>query len=248
MIARRTKIVILMIALLGGAATFGVISPPLGTSKLQQAAPAVSPTTDPMNRLLTHFESVGSAIPAPRRDGERDSDNLPGPADFLAHQFATRTPRPAAVQQAAPAVAPQTGGSTSNADSSPFVDTLRELQERETPIPFNQRIYGARTNNTPLPTPTPVGSPTITPTPTVTGTPPLQRVGGMPTGYTMLYLMQPRARATVERQIQFMLDSQVNDLYLAVLADGNSETDPVYPGTFGTDFAYLSSVVRRLNH
>jgi hypothetical protein len=53
----------------------------------------------------------------------------------------------------------------------------------------------------------------------------------------MLYLMQPEARATVERQVRILLDSKVMNLYLGVLVDG----------TFTTDYEYLSSVVRRLN-
>lgn len=60
---------------------------------------------------------------------------------------------------------------------------------------------------------------------------------GQARGYTMLYLMHPAARATVEAQIDIMLESGVEQLYLGVLTDG----------TFGKDFSYLQSVLRRLH-
>ena len=79
-----------------------------------------------------------------------------------------------------------------------------------------------------------------TPLPEATATPAvtvLPRVQGQARGYAMLYLMQPEARAAVEREIETMLQSQVSQLYLGALVDG----------TFGEDIAYLESVVRRLN-
>ena len=60
---------------------------------------------------------------------------------------------------------------------------------------------------------------------------------GQARGYAMLYLMHPRARNTVERELQAMLDSKVRELFLGVLVDG----------TFGSDFDYLSSVVQRIS-
>ncbi len=63
------------------------------------------------------------------------------------------------------------------------------------------------------------------------------RVVGQARGYQMLYLMHPNARATVERQVQAMLDSNVTEPYLGVLTDG----------TFGKDYAYLNGIVKRLS-
>jgi len=60
---------------------------------------------------------------------------------------------------------------------------------------------------------------------------------GQARGYTMLYLMHPAARATVEAQLQAMLDARARELYLGVLIDG----------TFGQDFSYFAQVVQRLN-
>jgi len=65
----------------------------------------------------------------------------------------------------------------------------------------------------------------------------LPRLAGQARGYTMLYLMQPEARQTVERQVQAMLDAEVQDLYLGVLVDG----------TFSKDFDYFRSVLSRLS-
>lgn len=59
---------------------------------------------------------------------------------------------------------------------------------------------------------------------------------GQARGYAMLYMMHPRARATAERELQILLESQLQELYLGVLIDG----------TFGRDFGFLSSSLQRL--
>lgn len=64
-----------------------------------------------------------------------------------------------------------------------------------------------------------------------------QRVGGQARGYSMLYMMNPRARSVVEAQVNVLLTSQINDLHIGVLVDG----------TFGQDYEYLRQVVKRLN-
>jgi hypothetical protein len=76
--------------------------------------------------------------------------------------------------------------------------------------------------------------PTPQPTPAVKGLPWLE---GQSRGYTMLYAMQPQARAVVERQVQAMLTAHIKDLYIGVLIDG----------TFGRDFEYLRSIIARLS-
>jgi hypothetical protein len=81
-----------------------------------------------------------------------------------------------------------------------------------------------------------VGPPPPAAGPAAQATPGLPRISGQARGYAMLYMMHPRARATVEREVQAMLDSQVNDLYLGVLTDG----------TFGQDYEYLNSIIQRL--
>lgn len=82
-----------------------------------------------------------------------------------------------------------------------------------------------------LPSPTPEESETESPTPT-----PAPRFSGQPRGYTMLYLMHPRARMTVERQLQAMIDSGVQEVYVSALMDG----------TFGFDLPYFATVLNRL--
>ncbi|HMO02463.1 MAG TPA: hypothetical protein PKD37_05550 [Oligoflexia bacterium] len=84
------------------------------------------------------------------------------------------------------------------------------------------------------------GSPGQNPdqTPTVTPEPgdKLGRVFGQVRGYTILSLMHPLARPSVEKQIEGMLRAEVRDLFLGVLVDG----------TFRVDFGYLHSVLERL--
>jgi len=65
----------------------------------------------------------------------------------------------------------------------------------------------------------------------------LPRIGGQARGFVMLYLMHSRARGTVEKQIETLLKAEINDLFLSLLTDG----------TFSLDFAYLETVIRRLN-
>lgn len=65
----------------------------------------------------------------------------------------------------------------------------------------------------------------------------LPRVGGQVRGYNMLYLMHPKARETVERQLIGLEVANLEDNYLSVLVDG----------TFGKDFNYLENVIRRIN-
>lgn len=62
------------------------------------------------------------------------------------------------------------------------------------------------------------------------------RVSGQARGYSALYLMHPSARATVERQMETLLKSELADIFLGVLADG----------TFSWDAGYFSFVLRRL--
>ncbi|MBN8549847.1 MAG: hypothetical protein J0M12_11080 [Deltaproteobacteria bacterium] len=138
---------------------------------------------------------------------------------------ATSTPLPTLVATETPTAQP-------TASEDPAIEALRELQ---TPTPDDGLLSGAR-NSKP-------GAPTsfLQPTPTVnadpTATPALPRVGGMATGYTMLYLMHPRARLTVERQIEAMLKANLNEVYLGAMVDG----------TFSLDYDYLESVIRRLS-
>ena len=65
----------------------------------------------------------------------------------------------------------------------------------------------------------------------------LPRASGQARGYLMLYLMHPRARETVEAQLEALRVANIEHLYLGVLIDG----------TFGINFPYLEDVVRRIN-
>ena len=60
---------------------------------------------------------------------------------------------------------------------------------------------------------------------------------GQARGYTMLYAMQPEARAVVESHIETMLAARIREPYIGVLVDG----------TFGQDFEYLKTIIARLS-
>lgn len=62
-------------------------------------------------------------------------------------------------------------------------------------------------------------------------------VVGQARGYTMLYAMQPEARAVVESQVQALLSARIREPYIGVLIDG----------TFGRDFTYLKDIIKRLS-
>ncbi len=62
-------------------------------------------------------------------------------------------------------------------------------------------------------------------------------VSGQARGYTMLYAMQPEARAVVESNVSTLLASKVREPYIGVLIDG----------TFAQDFEYLKTVITRLS-
>lgn len=80
---------------------------------------------------------------------------------------------------------------------------------------------------TPLPLDTPVRTPTnLRPW-----------AGGQARGYTMLYAMQPEARAVVETNVSALLSARVREPYIGVLIDG----------TFGRDFGYLKQIIARLS-
>lgn len=75
------------------------------------------------------------------------------------------------------------------------------------------------------------------PTPSPEAVELLEPVVGQARGFKMLPLMHPRARPMVEAQIETLLRSQIQQIYLGVLVDG----------TFSIDLDYLLEVVRRLN-
>ncbi len=140
------------------------------------------------------------------------------------------TPIPSPTAVAVPTLNP----TATPIDDSPAVSALRELQS--TPVSNSSLLGGVKAARPEVVSRSPA-RPTATPVESPTATPALPRVGGQSTGYTMLYLMHPRARLTTERQVQALLDANLDEVYLGVLVDG----------TFSLDFPYLESVVRRLS-
>lgn len=62
-------------------------------------------------------------------------------------------------------------------------------------------------------------------------------VSGQARGYTMIYGLQPQARAVVEANVNALLSARIREPYIGVLIDG----------TFTQDFDYLKSVISRLS-
>ena len=81
------------------------------------------------------------------------------------------------------------------------------------------------------------GAPGALPTPDETPSAERPWASGQARGYTMLYAMQPEARAVVESHVQTLLAARIREMYIGVLIDG----------FFGPDFTYLRDVIRRLS-
>lgn len=135
-----------------------------------------------------------------------------------------------------------TGGRSQGAASSESLFTIGELSELAqsgAQVSANRMLPGVVQRGGGV-APTPVA--TVRPDgleqdADLSGTDLSERVIGQARGYVMLYLMHPRARPTVERQVQALLDSELHDLYLSVLVDG----------TFGKNYDYFEDVIRRLH-
>ena len=219
------------------------------SSRLVQVQAAPSPTTTlqriedhPANDEIVRLAATpGGVVPA---DAE-----LAVPAPGLLHQFGVSAtsiapPLSTRASSADSVLVKKTSdrsASLSTPDSSsenqspdnPAVAALKELEGTETPsVEKSGMIPGIVVRSTAAPS-EPTARAELTPTAAAAR---YQRVVGQPRGYAMLYLMHPRARQTVEREVQTMLRSEVGDLYLSALVDG----------TFGVDWDYLEQVIRRL--
>jgi hypothetical protein len=75
-------------------------------------------------------------------------------------------------------------------------------------------------------------------TPSVSPSPKPPWYVGQARGYAMLYLMHPKARDTVLREVEIMEKARIKSAFLSVLADG----------TFGFDYPFLEQIVRRINN
>ncbi|MCB0310561.1 MAG: hypothetical protein KDD42_04970 [Bdellovibrionales bacterium] len=131
----------------------------------------------------------------------------------------------------------QSSSAALSSESTLAIEALREAQQLGDAYNNNNRIYGARSTKAlnssgPTTKATPV-VPRFTPTAASA----LPRVSGQARGYTLLYLMHPLARASVEAQINTLLRSQINEVYIGVLTDG----------TFDKNYQYLRDVISRLN-
>jgi len=114
---------------------------------------------------------------------------------------------------------------------APGLQALREIGTLGEP-PDSTRIGGTVSR-----APRVLGAAGVEPTATPDVVDLLEPVVGQARGFKMLPLMHPRARPMVEAQIETLLRSQIQQIYLGVLVDG----------TFSLDLDYLLDVIQRLN-
>jgi hypothetical protein len=212
-----------------------------GNALMSVKAARPTPSATPIFSSPRHAakDTQDDAVAAFEEEREEFSTGS-GLGDAAAQESETPAPAEAAAPFGAPAPQPSAGGrgfegAPGGAVSGPELDALRELARSQAAA--EQQSLGFA-GGPPAATPAPVVSlaaATVTATPTPQETP-LPLVGGQARGFTMLYLMHPHARTTVERQVDTLLRANIRELYLGVLVDG----------TFGSDFGYLGSVVERL--
>lgn len=126
-------------------------------------------------------------------------------------------------------------GKNTGSNYSPELDALREAAELFDNRSGSSLIPGFKASNEQN-APEIQAAVQFTAVPTATPNNQFKAVTGQARGYTMLYLMYPKARQTVEKQLDALFRSNVQQLYLGVLIDG----------TFGRDFNYLTNVIRRV--
>ena len=107
-------------------------------------------------------------------------------------------------------------GSNNQRNNPGFIGLIRNDDRAEAATPAPETVE--EESDEPTPTPTPTQSETAI-------------------GYTMLYLMQPGARATVEAELQNLIAADIEHKFLSVLIDG----------TFSWNFQLLSNAIRSLN-
>ncbi len=120
----------------------------------------------------------------------------------------------------------------------PRGDLLRALQQASQPEGVSDFIGGARSvqpSSSGAAGVAPRGTPEVGVSPTPVDA--RSWVEGQARGYTMLYAMQPQARAVVEAHIQTLEESRIREPYVGILIDG----------TFGEDFEYVKSIISRLS-
>jgi hypothetical protein len=115
---------------------------------------------------------------------------------------------------------------TSDSDSKNGGGLRVSIPNAPSPVATSE-FMGGTTSSRPLLFPTARGTATST----------SQWAYGQARGYAMLYAMQAEARPVVEANIAALLSARIRDPFIGVLIDG----------TFGGDFAYLKTLITRLN-
>ncbi len=211
------------------------------------------------NRDNPDDKSAGPFIqPGEIPENAWDGENEDGDEDYeiinegLAKQFVFATPGSASSSgPVATLVAPERGHSSTNSPSKRTVDDDGNPAEPDPPeleaLEELSRLSGSERGRTSLiggarvrrdsGSPSELEGEETTTSDEEEDDEILPRVGGQARGFTILALMHPDARESVEKQIEIMIRSQVRNLYIGFLVDG----------TFSTDFEYASTVVQRLS-
>jgi hypothetical protein len=214
------------------------VTPPEQTKFVQPYLHATIPPPPNLERKKLPPQILLFATPSKTLSGFFAAPAIGATNEAVSPVEASQTQIAQMVASLAPSPTPHLGSPTvtpqPTATENAAIAALRELQNQ--PGGQGSLLGGIKDSKPSSPTqsrPPPTATINLTPT----ATPPLPRVGGMPTGYTMLYFMHPRSRLTVERQLEAMERANLNEVYLGAMVDG----------TFGLDFGYLDAVIRRLN-
>ncbi len=229
--SRKTLFVVMM----GVAVALGVAAAYESWRSVAATAPVgpVRERTPPTESVSTPQNEGG--IPPPREVLRAD---IPAPRNPAAVEDGEGTPYP---EPRSTAIIGSVGPSLEGLPASPTPDTT------ESPLPGVAALQelgriGQESGSTLLGgavsrSPRSRGGGGAEPTPTPDAVELLEPVGGQARGFKMLPLMHPRARPMVEAQIETLIRSQIQQIYLGVLVDG----------TFSIDLDYLLDVIRRLN-
>lgn len=201
---------------------------PKPVARLPEAAPSLPAKQESQNRVAPPRPIEPLVVPI-----DRSEVKVTEPIDEeseLARLFEKAAPTPSG-GRLTEARSNTVESSLDQSKKSNEEDAVRNSDSR---IPRGGSLSGSEpAASEPLPLPT-EEAPTPEPTPTVEQPP---FVSGQYRGYTMLYLMQPEARTTVEQEISTLIEARVRQIFLGVLVDG----------TFGWDPQYFADVLRRLH-
>jgi len=200
--------------------------------KAKNQSESVIPTRTPQAQkpgpVPKQSPTIESGLPdEPFNPNEWPLLNFPTPSDQTPTPEAIATPLATLAVDILVTPSPQ---ATAKSEAALSLEALREAQNQAEQS--DGMIRGRRSSTQVLADG--AAAPTATPSDETT---PLPRLSGQARGYTMPYFMQASARDAVLKQIQTLLEAQIDQVYLGVLSDGS----------FGKDFNFLDETIQKLS-